>query len=427
MHYLSDSRSGIGRPVNQMLIKEENKKCLFNLLNKNHEMARADMVRVTGLSPTTVSALVEELVAENLVVETGYAKTLQIGRKPINLRINASGRQIPVFTFDREGIRFTLYNLQMEVLETIFISHDSDRYGGFNADSKNAAPDAGEDYARIMEDVLLHQSAQYKAEIAVAVCICFPGAFLKDETLFSLASMRISLSVDALKDLEKRLNVPIFIGNISQALAYAEKKRLDASGNETDDLIYVNVCCGVGAGIIYKGDVLAGNGGFAGEIGHVTINYKGHRCVCGGRGCLEHYVNLDAIIERLSQVAKLSPNCSLLRHMNENGGILTLEMIRDAYDSGEADIVEAVNDIALQLLSGIYSMACVTGIRNIVIGGGIERLGFGFLNRLRHLAGKDTGNRFLYGLTFDYGRVALSDAGIGVAEYFIDKRFGQAR
>jgi len=425
MHYLSDAKSG-GRTVNQMLIKEENKKCLFNLLNKNHEMARADMVRVTGLSPTTVSALVEELVKENLVVETGYAKTLQIGRKPINLRINAAGRQIPVFFFSREGLKFTLYNLQMEILETIFVPHDSGKYGGFEDGCSNCAPDAGEDYARIMENVL-RQSEQYRAEIAVAVCICFPGAFLKDQTLFSLTSMRVSLSVDTLKALEDRLKVPFFIGNISQALAYGEKKRLEASGCDREDLIYVNVCEGVGAGIIYKGDVLAGGGGFAGEIGHVTINYKGHRCVCGGRGCLEHYTNLNAIVERLSQVARLSPNCSLLAKMNENGGNLTLEMIRDAYDSGETDVAEAVNDIALQLLSGIYSMACVTGIQHIVIGGGIEKLGERFLERLRHLAGKDTSNLLLYGLTFEYGQLELTDAGLGVAEYFIDKRFGLAR
>lgn len=427
MHYLSDSYASADRPVNQMLIKEENKKCLFNLLNKNHEMARADMVRVTGLSPTTVSALVEELMAEDLVFETGYARTLQIGRKPINLRINAAGRQIPVFSFGREGLRYTLYNLRMEEVETIFIPHDSGKYGGFAEDSANAAPDAGEDYAAIMEDVLLNRSEHYRPEIAIAVCICFPGPFLKDQSLFSLTFMRISLSVDALKALEKRLGVPFFIGNISQAMAYAEKKRLDASGKETDDLIYVNVCDGVGSGIIYKGDVLAGSGGFAGEIGHVTINYKGHRCVCGGRGCLEHYTNLNAIIERVSQVARLSPSSSLLRRMEENNGALTLEMIRDAYDSGDADIVEAVNDIALQLLSGIYSTACVTGIRQIVIGGGIERLGEGFLNRLRYLAGKDTGNLLLYGLTFEYGRLSLSDAGMGVAEYFIDKRFGLGR
>lgn len=427
MHYLSDAKNGGGRSINQMLIKEENKKCLFNLLNKNHEMARADMVRVTGLSPTTVSALVDELVKENLVVETGYAKTLQIGRKPINLRINAAGRQVPVFYFNREGLKFTLYNLRLEVLETIFVPHDSGKYGGFAEGCKNCAPDAGEEYARIMEDVLLRRSQLYDSGIAIAVCICFPGAFLKEQGLSSLAAMRVSLNIHALKALEEKLKVPFFIGNISQAMAYAEKKRLEAEGCDREDLIYVNVCAGVGAGIIYKGDVLAGSGGFAGEVGHVTINYRGHRCVCGGRGCLEHYTNLNAIVERISQVAGLSPNCSLRRRMNENGGRLTLEMIRDAYDGGEADVVEAVNDIALQLLSGIYSMACVTGIQHIVIGGGIEKLGEGFLRRLQYLAGRDASNLLLYGLTFEYGRLELCDAGIGVAEYFIDKRFGLAR
>ena len=249
MHYLSDSQSS-ERPVNQMLIKEENKKCLFNLLNKNREMARADMVRVTGLSPTTVSALVEELVAEKLVVETGYAKTLQIGRKPINLRINASGRQIPVFTFRREGLSYVLYNLQMEPLESLFLPHDSDRYGGFLENAENIHPDAGDAYARIIEEVLLQRSSHYRPEIAVAVCICFPGTYLKDQGLISLIPMRISMGMDVLKALEKRLNVPLFIGSVSQALAYAEQKMLESTGREIADLIYVNICDGVDAGII---------------------------------------------------------------------------------------------------------------------------------------------------------------------------------
>ena len=79
MHYLSEPAVGHEKLTNQQLIKEENIKCLFNLLNRNREMARADMVRMTGLSPTTVSALVDELVRDNLVMETGYAQTMQTG------------------------------------------------------------------------------------------------------------------------------------------------------------------------------------------------------------------------------------------------------------------------------------------------------------------------------------------------------------
>ena len=198
MYYLSGPGNGAEKLTNQQLIKEENIKCLFNLLNRNRSMARADMVRVTGLSPTTVSALVDDLVRENLVVETGYARTMQTGRKPINLRINASGRQIPVFSFSRWGVRYTLYNLQMEVLETLFVSHNADRYGGFEENADDPNPDAGGDYAAIIRDVLLGHSRFYRPEIALVIGICFPGIYLPEKRAFSLSAMHVSLSHDTL-------------------------------------------------------------------------------------------------------------------------------------------------------------------------------------------------------------------------------------
>ena len=423
MYYLSGPGNGAEKLTNQQLIKEENIKCLFNLLNRNRSMARADMVRVTGLSPTTVSALVDDLVRENLVVETGYARTMQTGRKPINLRINASGRQIPVFSFSRWGVRYTLYNLQMEVLETLFVSHNADRYGGFEENADDPNPDAGGDYAAIIRDVLLGHSRFYRPEIALVIGICFPGIYLPEKRAFSLSAMHVSLSHDTLAALERDLSVPLFFGNSSQSLAYAEKKRLDLEGEETQDLIYVNVCEGVGAGILSGGEIFTGKDNFAGEIGHVSINYNGRPCSCGGRGCLEQYVNVDAVIERIAQIAAFRPVETLTQLQAEHPGKPTLEMIGAAYDAGEREIVDAINNVAAQLFAGIYSVVCVTGIRKVIIGGGIEALGNGFLQRLRFLAKRTNGNLLMHGLTFDYGRVMAENCGIGVAEYFIDKKF----
>lgn len=423
MHYLAETEGGIEKLTNQQLIKEENIKCLFNLLNRNHEMARADMVRVTGLSPTTVSALVDELVRENLVVETGYARTMQTGRKPINLRINAAGRQIPVFSLTRWGVRYTLYNLQLEALENIFVPHDSQRYGGFSVDAADSNPDAGKDYAKIIREVLLEKSKKYNPEIALVVCICFPGIYLPEEQVFSMSAMHVSLKMETLKELESEIKAPLFFGNSSQSLAYAEKKRLEAKGKDADDLIYVNVCEGVGAGIITNGDLFSGKNNFAGEIGHVTINYKGKPCACGGRGCLEQYVNIEAVLELVQQIDSFQSIDTLTELKEKSDGRLSLEMIGAAYDAGEAEIVKAVENVAAQLFFGIYSVVCVTGIRRVIIGGGIEKLGMGFLKCLRTLATRTTGNLLMHGLTFDYGCITAESSGIGVAEYFIDKKF----
>lgn len=422
MHYLSEPEGGIEKLTNQQLIKEENIKCLFNLLNRNREMARADMVRMTGLSPTTVSALVDELVRENLVVETGYARTMQTGRKPINLRINGAGRQIPVFSFSRWGVRYTLYNLQLEVLESIFVPHDAEQYGGFAADAEDTNPEAGSDYAELIRDILLNRAQLYHPEIALVICISYPGIYLPEKRIFSLSAMHISLRLDILSALEKELGVPMFFGNSSQSLAYAEKKRLDSIGSDTDDLIYVNVCEGVGAGIITGGEIFTGKDNFAGEIGHVTINYNGKPCSCGGRGCLEQYVNVDAVMERAAQIAAFKP-VEAFKSLREHPGTLSLEMIGEAYDSGDMEIIAAIDNVAAQLFAGIYSVVCVTGIRRVIVGGGIEKLGEGFLQRLRFLAKRTNGNVLMHGLTFDYGSITVENSGIGVAEYFIDKKF----
>ena len=178
MNYLSERQSSAERLTNQQIIKEENIKHLFNLLNRNRDMARADLVRVTGLSPTTVSALVDELVREGLVLEAGYARTMQTGRKPINLCINAAGRQIPVFSLGRYGVRYTLYNLKMEPLETLFLNHSAEQYGGFDVDAPDPNPDASADYAELIRDILLRRSKLYQPEIALAVCVSFPGIYL---------------------------------------------------------------------------------------------------------------------------------------------------------------------------------------------------------------------------------------------------------
>lgn len=421
MLYLNESEDSFEKLTNQQLIKEENIKCLFNLLNKNHEMARADMVRMTGLSPTTVSALVEELLRENLVYETGFAKTMQTGRKPINLRINSAGRQIPVFAFSRWGVRYTLYDLNLNTLETLFVEHRSDQYGGFDA-NQSASPEAGRDYANLARDILLHRSTLFHPEISVAICISMPGIYLQDRQEFSLTALHVTLKKEALQQLEDEFKIPVFFGNSSQSLAYAEKKYLDANGHETENMLYINVCEGVGAGIIQNGEIQGGKQVFAGEIGHVSINYKGRPCSCGGRGCLEQYVNVDAVIERISQIAAFNPNGALGRGVIGNEK-LTLEKIGEAYLAGDREIVDALDDIASQLFVGIYSVVCVTGIRKVIVGGGIEKLGEGFLHKLRSLASRTETNLLMHDLTIDYACLGSENIGKGVAQYFIDKKF----
>ena len=402
------------KPPAQQAIKEENMKRIFLELHGRREMTRVQLSRSTGLSAATVSALVDELVRMGLFFETGPAKTDHIGRKPINLRIHPDSRQLPVFALSRWGAQFILYDLNMQPLETSFIPHSSDQYGGFedNDPESDGNPDTGADYADLIRNAL-EKSHLYDPARAIAVCVVSPGIFVQEKDAYSLSALHVSFSRAVMAELEKEIRVPMFFGNSSMAHAYAEKKALDAIGEEVNDLMYIYVRDGVGAGILCGGDLFLGAEETAGEIGHVTINAEGKRCVCGNRGCLEQYINVDTILER---VRRATPG-------GEAGNPITLESIGAAYEAGQSAVRYVMDDIAEKLFRGIYSAICLTGIKRIVIGGGIEQLGNAFLKKLRSFSGENGGRMLMRNVTIDYTRSGLSGDALGIAAYYLDKVF----
>jgi predicted NBD/HSP70 family sugar kinase len=413
MKYLPGGMMCDQRPLAQQAIKEENLKRIFLDLHRQVEMTRVQLARSTGLSAATVSALVDELVQMGLFYETGPAKTDHIGRKPINLRIRPDSRQLPVFALNRWGAQFVVYDLNLKPMETLFFPHASDQYGGYedvDPDS-DGNPDTGEDYANLIRGAL-EKSRVFDPKKAIAVCVTSPGIFVQEKDAYSLSALHVSFSRAVMAALETEIGVPMFFGNSSMAHAYAEKKVMDASGEEVRDLMYIYVRDGVGAGILCGGDLFLGAEDTAGEIGHVTINADGKRCVCGNRGCLEQYVNVDAILERARRAM-----------FGESGDQVTLESIGEAYVSGHGALVRVVDDIAEKLFRGIYSAICLTGIKRIVIGGGIEQLGGGFLSKLRSYTLENGGRMLKRNVTIDYPRSGASGDSLGIASYFLDKVF----
>ena len=410
MHYLSDFIGCVGRPVGRSQIKEEKLKRLFDLLFGAGEMARADLARAMGLSPTTVSALVEELIQRDVIAEVGYGPAVQSGRRPINLRVNAQGRQIPAFTIHDGGMRFELYNLGMEVLEAFDLCfRDGEMERG------------GEGWARLIADVLNRRSKCFSAQIAAGVCICMPGLYRPDQGAFVLQPGGETMKLEMLEALERELELPIFLGNEIHCRTYLEA--MHREDGESADLFYVNVSGRVEACLYVNGDVYSGKDNHAGQLGHISINYRGRPCGCGGRGCLERYVNIHAVRERVAEAAAFK-RCQTLELLT--GGDmekLTLEMIAAAYAAGEPVVVQVIDDVAEQLFAGVYAMVNVTGVGRVVLGGDIVQLGVRFLERMQALARQTDDRHLLRGITIAYSRLDSEPVSSGLVSYFIRKRF----
>jgi predicted NBD/HSP70 family sugar kinase len=99
------------------------------------------------------------------------------------------------------------------------------------------------------------------------------------------------------EELERRTGLATQLINDANAGALAEHRY--GAGRGTDDMIYVRLSAGIGAGIITAGRLLLGTGGLAGEIGHVPVAEAGRVCRCGNRGCLETVASPVAIARLL--------------------------------------------------------------------------------------------------------------------------------
>jgi predicted NBD/HSP70 family sugar kinase len=107
------------------------------------------------------------------------------------------------------------------------------------------------------------------------------------------------VGVDAAAELEQRFGVPVYVDNDANLGALAEW--VLGAGRGAEDLAYLMLSSGIGAGLILGGRLYRGANGTAGEIGHVLVDDQGPLCRCGNRGCLETYAGAHALIELLGR------------------------------------------------------------------------------------------------------------------------------
>jgi predicted NBD/HSP70 family sugar kinase len=117
--------------------------------------------------------------------------------------------------------------------------------------------------------------------------------------------------ISPVERLELRYGVPVGMDNDANLGALAEQWW--GAGSDGQDLAYVKVATGVGAGLIIHGDIYRGTAGIAGEIGHIPVDSSAGRCVCGLEGCLNLRMGTEALLKRVHSLRAEYPNSTLPR------------------------------------------------------------------------------------------------------------------
>jgi glucokinase-like ROK family protein len=155
------------------------------------------------------------------------------------------------------------------------------------------------------------------------------------------------------------------------------------AGRGVDNLIFVKIGTGIGAGIVCEGKIYRGFRGCAGDIGHISVDKSGPVCHCGNRGCLETVAAGPSIAERALLAAQAGKSPILMKHYEENGMILRSEDVGDAAREGDPIAIEVIRESGQYIGDVLASLVNFYDPQMIVLGGGVSNLGNLLLSSIR--------------------------------------------
>ena len=270
----------------QQLVKRINRSVLLRMLRAQPGLSRARLATESGLTKSTVSLLVRELLLDGWLTEAGETVNEGLGRPSTPLRIHEGKRALIGVEIAVEVVRVVCVTLQGEILQS------------------EEQPLTSNNPALASQQTAQMVATAYEGITAVGlqlvgVGVCTPGAIDHASGQVLFAPNLGWRKLDLLSVLTRALAeaglppVPLQLQNDADAGALGEYEFADGEGE--DPLIFVSCDVGVGAGIVSNDRLFSGAQGMAGEIGHTIMQIDGPLCSCGRKGCAEAFIGLRAL------------------------------------------------------------------------------------------------------------------------------------
>ena len=214
---------------------------------------------------------------------------------------------------------------------------------------------------------LVEQNGGY--ETIRSVGICSPSGNYHTSSIENAPNMPWKGVVPLAAMLRDRLGLAVALGNNAHVMALAEKTFGAAHGMR--DFVVISLGSGMGSCFFSNGTAHLGNNGFAGEIGHTCVEYKGRPCGCGKLGCLEAYTATKGILRTASEVMAESDKPSKMRQVEK----LTPHMIAEFCELGDELSIEVYRRTGYWLGVGLANYCSVLNPEAVIFTGIISRAG----------------------------------------------------
>ncbi|WP_173124600.1 ROK family transcriptional regulator [Kibdelosporangium persicum] len=337
------------QPTDRAALRRANLAWVIRVLREQGGLSRAQLAVLSGLSKATVSTLVAELTTRRLVRSGGVAA-------------GGQGRPGQIVELDTDGARGIGLEVHLDHLAATSVDTAgnvvADRQVPFDvlsAGVERTIDKLAEVAGKELGDVV----GAYPAGITVSV----PGLVDTGRGVVRLAPRLRWREVPLADGLAGRLGFPLDRISVDNDANLAATAEFEAGGMRgTADLVYVTGDFGIGAGVIAGGRLVRGSIGYAGEVGHMSMDPMGPQCSCGRRGCWETQVGLAALFHALA--APGDPVSDPHRSIEER-----MSLIRTRAEQGDQRTLGALHQIGAALGVGVSIVVNLLSPAVVVLGG----------------------------------------------------------
>ncbi|EGK13287.1 transcriptional regulator [Desmospora sp. 8437] len=349
-------------------MKSINKSTILNVIRLQGPVSRAEIAKVTRLTPPTVTNIVGELLRDGWVVECELGESTG-GRKPILLNINHGA-------FNVVGVYAGVKTIRVL---------SADLAGNTGDEQLLAVPSRPtvKTYTDLLTGAVgsVVDRIRGKGIPLLGIGVGMHGLVDPREGVSRFAPNLAFTDLPLRSILEEKFNVSVEVENDVRARAVGES--WFGHGRGADPFICVHVGTGVGAGMMYEGRLLHGPSFTAGELGHTVIDPAGPVCGCGNRGCLEAFVSGPATLERARRRLAAGEPSLLRSRVGADGEQLSGPDLTAAAAEGDRLAVEELAETGRCLGIALANLINLLNPRKIILSGGMIAAGAFVLDPLR--------------------------------------------
>ena len=320
-------------------VKKANRQLVYECIWSHKSVTMTDLAYVTHLSRPTITSLVQEMTADNLVIKSGYG-TSNGGRNPVLYHANVNAAYAMGIDLEFPKVRMAISNLECENIcfSVRIYPKDADKDQVLQLMKQQ------------IDDLLLESGIDKNRLLGVGIGV--PGV-IDYKNNYSVFFERINGWENVLIGdiIQEYIGKPVYICNDVNLISWAERKV--AHLEDIKNMLYIIIRSGIGMAIWNDGSLMQGEMGNSGRIGHMTVDKNGLQCKCGNRGCLGLYTSEKSMIRMYGELTG--------KELKWAGELFPLA------EAGDAAALQVFETCGRYLGTGIVNVANLFDISEVVL------------------------------------------------------------